>query len=92
MSFGTFTKNGQTRVAGDASEAVRLKFTGWKPADTKAEQAAASTLPTPPPKNGAGSGTQAWADYAELLGVDVPDDASRDEIQAAVEAAGHRTE
>ena len=42
----------------------------------------------PPPKHGAGSSKQAWADYAERRGVSVPDGASRDEILGALEAAG----
>ncbi len=29
-----------------------------------------AALPSPPPRTGRGAGLQAWADYAELLGVD----------------------
>lgn len=36
--------------------------------------------PVAPPRSGPGSGVQAWRTYAETLGVDVPDDASRDDI------------
>lgn len=40
-----------------------------------------------PPKTGKGSGLANWLTYAESLGVDVPEDASRDDVIAAVEAA-----
>ena len=45
----------------------------------------------PPPKAGAGSSADAWAAYADGK-VDVPDDAKRDEIIAALDAAGIATE
>jgi hypothetical protein len=45
-----------------------------------------------PPKGGAGSGKEAWADYAKANGVDVPDDATRDDIIAALDKAGVPTE
>lgn len=48
------------------------------------EESAAS----PPPRRGAGSGKEEWAQYAEAQGVEVPEDASRDEIIAAVDEAG----
>jgi hypothetical protein len=38
-----------------------------------------------PPKAGAGSSRQAWADYAATLGVAVPDEWTRDDIIDAVE-------
>lgn len=41
----------------------------------------------PPPRNGAGSGRDAWKAYADTLGLEVADDATRDDIVAAVEAA-----
>lgn len=40
-----------------------------------------------PPRSGRGSGRDAWAAYAAARGLDVPDDASRDEIIAAVDEA-----
>lgn len=46
----------------------------------------------PPPQSGRGSGTDAWVAYAASAGVDVPDDAGRDDIIAAVAAAGHPVE
>lgn len=39
-----------------------------------------------PPRAGAGSTTEAWRTYATNLGLDVPDDAGRDDIIAAVDA------
>jgi hypothetical protein len=41
-----------------------------------------------PPQGGPGSGKEAWAQYAAAQDVSVPEDASRDEIIAAVKAAG----
>lgn len=46
----------------------------------------------PPPKSGRGSGVGAWSDYAAEQGVTVDDDATRDDIIEALEAAGKRTE
>jgi hypothetical protein len=42
-----------------------------------------------PPRSGRGSGVEVWREYAEAQGVEVPEDASRDDIIAAVE--GHNT-
>ena len=39
-----------------------------------------------PPRAGKGSGRAEWAAYAESVGVQVDDDATRDEIIAAVDA------
>lgn len=39
-----------------------------------------------PPLTGKGSGKGAWTDYAESLGIEVPEDASRDDIVALVDA------
>lgn len=39
-----------------------------------------------PPLSGKGSGKGAWADYAEELGLSVPEGASRDDIVALVDA------
>lgn len=43
-------------------------------------------IPKEPPRRGRGSGRKAWADYAAKIGVDVPDDASRDDIIELVES------
>lgn len=40
-----------------------------------------------PPKGGAGSGHDEWAAYAKKIGLNVDEDATRDEIIAAVESA-----
>jgi hypothetical protein len=48
--------------------------------------------PTPPPRNGAGSGRDAWAEYAQAKGVTVDDGTSRDGIISALEGAGVATE
>jgi len=42
----------------------------------------------PPPKSGPGSAKAAWVAYAQSHGVEVEDDATRDDIVAAVAAAG----
>jgi hypothetical protein len=45
-----------------------------------------------PPKNGAGSGVEAWRAYAEAHQVEVPADAKREQIWAALADAGVPTE
>lgn len=44
-----------------------------------------------PPKGGPGSGVEAWAAYAAGK-VEVPEDAKRDDIVAALDAAGFPTD
>jgi hypothetical protein len=44
--------------------------------------------PAPPPRAGAGSGRDAWADYARANEFDVAGDAKREDIIDALEAAG----
>lgn len=56
----------------------------WAVNDEAAAEAADSS-DGPPPKNGRGSGTAAWATYAESVGLTVPEDAGRDEIIELVE-------
>lgn len=53
---------------------------------------AAPAGPTPPPMGGAGSGIEAWIEYASLIGVDVDGLAKRDDIVAAIRDAGHPVE
>lgn len=48
--------------------------------------------PVAPPKDGSGSGKAAWHTYAADIGVEVPADASRDDVIAAIEATGKPTE
>lgn len=38
-----------------------------------------------PPRSGKGSGLDAWIAYAELLEIDVPEDATRDDVIALVD-------
>lgn len=57
----------------------------WEGGKVPAQPTSASDVP---PKGGAGSGMQAWAAYAASKGVEVPEDASRDDIIAACQAAG----
>lgn len=62
-----------------------------------AEQASAPADPVvtqdgPPPKGGAGSGAPAWREYAARNNVEVAEDASREDVVAALDAAGVRTE
>lgn len=45
-----------------------------------------------PAKEGPGSGKARWADYAESLGVEVPEGAAREAIIQAIAEAGHPTE
>lgn len=52
----------------------------------------ASAEGTPPPKSGRGSSVEAWAAYADAHDVTVDDDAKREDIIAACEAAGVPTE
>ncbi len=40
-----------------------------------------------PPRGGAGSGVEAWREYATRTGVEFDEDASRDDIVAAVDLA-----
>lgn len=62
---------------------------------TEAEQEAAEDSEADseaPPKGGPGSGKEAWAAYAAANDVDVPEDATRDDIIAACESAGVKTD
>ncbi len=45
-----------------------------------------------PPKGGAGSGAEHWRAYAAKVDVEIADDASREDVIAALEAAGKPTE
>jgi hypothetical protein len=52
----------------------------------------ASSSDGPPPKAGKGSSVDAWSAFASAKGVDIEPDAKRDDIIAALEAAGVPTE
>lgn len=45
----------------------------------------AASVPSEPPRSGAGSGRDVWAEYAAAKGVEVTDDMTRDDIVAAVD-------
>lgn len=45
-----------------------------------------------PAKEGPGSGKARWAEYADSVGVEVPEGAARDAIIQAIAKAGHPTE
>ena len=77
----TFMKGDRTRVATSPTQAVQLKWNGWK----RVEDAPPTA---PPPLTGRGSGREAWAAWASANGVDVNDDASRDNIVEALKTAG----
>lgn len=53
---------------------------GWVPVDDDAPAAPAVKRPA------GNASTEAWAAYADHLGVDLPDGASRDEIRDVVDA------
>lgn len=61
----------------------------WEDGDAAEDGGEGGGAPAIPPRGGPGSGQDAWLAYAQSLGVDVADDTSRDDIVAAVEAAGH---
>lgn len=69
--------------------AVAQKITNpsaWEPEEVAVDDDGA---PTPPPQGGAGSGRDAWATYAEALGVQVHPEATRDEIVELLAAKDH---
>jgi hypothetical protein len=57
-------------------------------ADDGTEPESATAIP---PRGGPGSGAPEWRDYARSRGVEVSDDASREDVIAALEAAGKPT-
>lgn len=61
----------------------------WADGDTAtaAEPSPAAGEDEEPPRAGKGSGRAEWAAYAASVGVEVDDDATRDDIIAAVDAA-----
>jgi hypothetical protein len=92
--IGTFEKDGRQKLAYSPAEVVNLRFDGWAPVDADAEASVTATRtgPKPPPLTGTGSGGDAWAKYANTLGVSVEPDAKREDIVQAIRAAGHPTE
>lgn len=90
-------------VPGDAKEIPHLRDSGMvvpfgadepstPPAGTPSTPTGGGALP-PPPMGGPGSGRDAWAAYASTQGVTVTDEMrSRDDVVAALKAAGKPTE
>lgn len=80
----------------DQTEAVEVEVTVHDGDGTTREGTAEAVSTTsggePPPQGGPGSSRSAWLDYAAALSVDVAEDASREDIIAACEAAGVPTE
>lgn len=72
-----------------AGVAARM-LAGWAPAAPEQPAAKEQAEPeiAPPPKGGAGSGVEAWAAYAARRGVEVPDGATREQIQSLLRDAG----
>lgn len=74
--------------AKDSGTARTGSAAGTPPPAQVASPPAAAAANAPPPRSGPGSGRDPWARYADQHGVDVPDDADRGDIIAALEAAG----
>lgn len=65
--------------ATEPEEVVEEPDTGAGDADPQFEM---------PPANGKGSGVKAWAEFAKNVGVDVAENATKDEILQALQDAG----
>jgi len=50
------------------------------------EQDSGQQTPEQPPRGGAGATEEAWREYATGVGIEVPEDAGRDDIVALVDA------
>lgn len=74
---------GTKRTPGDQAELVDLRWRGF----VEADHPAAAGPPTVPPLTGTGSGRAAWAAYADSIGAVYAEDATKESIIAAVEAA-----
>lgn len=65
---------------------------GGSAAEAGGPDTGGDTPPAIPPKGGAGSAAENWRGYARSQGVDVAEDATREDVVAALEAAGIATE
>ena len=72
-----------------ADELVRLQA---RINEVKAALSTMNIAGSPPPKGGPGSGAPAWREYAASKDVEVADDASREDVIAALTEAGVPTE
>lgn len=81
-------------MAGDTPTPAQRKLLGDHLFDGRhpAPPAAQGSDVVVPPRSGAGSGADAWAAYAATVGVDVADDASREDIITALTGAGKPVE
>lgn len=70
---------------------ARKRITNPKAWESGADTADEGT-PSPPPKGGPGSGKDAWVAYAAASNVDIDGAETRDDIVAALDAAGVPTE
>lgn len=73
--------------------ARRIGAHAWATGDqgTGGEQQLGEQAPAPsaaPPRSGRGSGVEAWRKFAEQHDVEVPADATREDVIAACEASG----
>lgn len=82
-------------VPADVAEKItNPKAWAEAPADAPADDGGTATTVSVPPRSGKGSGVDAWTAYAATLDppVDVAEGTSRDDVIAAIEAAGHPVE
>lgn len=86
----------ETALAGDAVlaelEAARARIAELEAAGSGSGSGSEDDGDGPPPKAGPGSGASAWVEYSKSKGVDVPADARRDDVIAALEKAGFATD
>jgi hypothetical protein len=80
--------NAQAEAGSDAEADSVDESDGGTPVQANDVDLADGVDRTPPPQGGPGSGKEAWAQYAAAQRVSVAEDASRDEIIAAIEKAG----
>ncbi|MFJ9468332.1 hypothetical protein [Streptomyces caniferus] len=80
---------------GDVPAWAAKQITNPKAWGDAADTVGVPPVPTPPgvgvevpPRSGKGSGVEAWRAFAERKGVDVDQDATREDVIAACEAAG----
>lgn len=75
-----------TVVSVTAGSVQAKKWAVFVPAEEPAEEPAGETSPDEQDGAPAGNASRdAWAEYAEGLGIEVPEDAKRDDIKALVE-------
>lgn len=84
-SFADQVRRGRLRAADE--ESAQLLAESGVFADPEPEAASTADADGPPPMVGAGSGRNAWAAYAEQLGIDVTAGMKKAEIVEAVKAA-----